>query len=330
MVILLEMRDNLKHLVLGSEGQIGKYVCEELERNGEEVIRWDIVLGKEYDLVSMDCWPRLLDACREANFVHFLAYDVGGSRYLAQKGNSFAYIANNTILMERVFSALAQSKTPFYFASSQMQNMTDSAYGTLKNVGEFYTRALGGVNVRFWNVYGYESDPEKTHVITDFIKSMLTEGRIICRTDGQEVRHFTHARDAAKQLHFLTKNYEDYVNRDFVAVGSNLAAEIKMIDLAKMISRLVLEFTEQDPEEFQNRIFFSIKKDSSQSIYNEFDDKKSVPFVRHTAHTYYDLGEPIRLEAGLKEMIGLIAKDLGIEGSFKEDNYSQPQLNFSN
>ena len=50
-----------------------------------------------------------------------------------------------------------------------MSNMSFSSYGILKKIGENLTSSLGGLNVRFWNVYGYETDFEKSHVITDFI-----------------------------------------------------------------------------------------------------------------------------------------------------------------
>ena len=35
-----------------------------------------------------------------------------------------------------------------------MSNMTHSPYGILKSIGETYTRALKGLIVKFWNVYG--------------------------------------------------------------------------------------------------------------------------------------------------------------------------------
>ena len=70
--------------------------------------------------------------------------------------------------MKNTFGELRRTKTPFVFASSQMYNM-DNVYGTLKFLGEHYTRILGGLSVRFWNVYGPEEINEKSHVIPDFI-----------------------------------------------------------------------------------------------------------------------------------------------------------------
>jgi nucleoside-diphosphate-sugar epimerase len=71
--------------------------------------------------------------------------------------------------MRNVFDVLERYKKPFVFASSQMSNMSYSPYGLAKAVGESYTKTLGGLVVKFWNVYGVEHDLDKSHVITDFI-----------------------------------------------------------------------------------------------------------------------------------------------------------------
>ena len=77
----------------------------------------------------------------------------------------------------------------------------------LKSLGEKITHDLGGLVVKFWNVYGYETDPEKSHVITDFIKMAKSEGIIKMRTDGVESRQFLYADDACEALLTLSKEY---------------------------------------------------------------------------------------------------------------------------
>lgn len=200
----------MKHLVLGSEGQIGKYVCDKIIEKGHELIEWDLVNGPSQDLRDSANLSMLIDDMRKADFVHFLAYDVGGARYLAEKQNNLTYIQNNIAIMDNVFAALEVTKTPFYFASTQMENMPWSMYGRLKGIGEGYAKALDGIVLRFWNVYGYERDPEKSHVITDFIKSALTTGTILCRTNGAESRNFSHASDIANILIYIAEHPEEY------------------------------------------------------------------------------------------------------------------------
>ena len=78
----------------------------------------------------------------------------------------------------------------------------------LKALGEKMARGLNGLVVRFWNVYGYETNPEKSHVITDFIKMAKNYGSITMRTDGTESRQFLYADDACEALLTLAQNYE--------------------------------------------------------------------------------------------------------------------------
>jgi hypothetical protein len=42
-----------------------------------------------------------------------------------------------------------------------MAEMSYSSYGMLKALGEKITRDLGGLVVKFWNVYGLRTDPKK-------------------------------------------------------------------------------------------------------------------------------------------------------------------------
>ena len=116
----------------------------------------------------------------------FLAFDVGGSRYLKKYQHTFDFINNNARLMVNVFDLLKKYRKKFVFASSQMSNMSHSPYGVMKRVGEMYTQNLNGRIVKFWNVYGIEKDLEKSHVITDFIRKGFEEGKFEMMTDGTE------------------------------------------------------------------------------------------------------------------------------------------------
>ena len=145
--------------------------------------------------------------------VVFLAFEVGGSKYLATADKDFAYIDENVKLMTNTFNALALTKKPFLFASSQMANMHHTNYGFLKDLGERYTRSLGGWICRFWNVFGVEEcEEEKTHVITDFILN-AKEGEIKMRTTGEEMRQFLHTDDCNKALESWVNDEWDDINQ---------------------------------------------------------------------------------------------------------------------
>ena len=218
----------MKVLNLGSSGQIGAYLTEYLRKKGHEVIEYDKNLGARYNLTAIpSTW---LESCiKEADFVFFLAFDVGGSRYLKKYQNTFDFINNNTRLMANVFGLLEKHNKRFVFASSQMSNMSYSPYGVMKRVGELYTTSLKGLTVKFWNVYGIEKDMDKAHVITDFIKKGFEEGDFEMMTDGTEERQFLYAEDCCEALETIMESYTDFKPEDPLHITSFRATSIKEV-----------------------------------------------------------------------------------------------------
>jgi len=199
--------------ILGSSGQIGAYLSEYLSRKGHIVREFDVVNGIHQDMTHIPN-TYLRNAIMESDFVFFLAFDVGGSRYLKKYQHTFDFVNNNTRLMANAFGLLEQYDKPFIFASSQMSNMSYSPYGTLKRLGELYTESLGGLVVKFWNVYGIEKDHKKAHVITDFIRKGFEVGDFEMLTDGEEVRQFLYAEDCCEGLEAVMKNYDEFYAND--------------------------------------------------------------------------------------------------------------------
>ena len=220
--------------VLGSSGQIGAYLTEYLRNKGHHVTEFDKTNASWQDMTTIPN-SALRSVISQSDFVFFLAFDVGGSRYLKKYQNTFNFIDNNTRLLASGFEYLNEYKTPFVFASSQMSNLSFSSYGILKNVGELYTKSLGGLVTKFWNVYGIEKDYEKSHVITDFIKKGFETGVIDMITDGQEEREFLYAQDCCEALETVMNNYDDFKSDDELHVTS--FNSIKIIDIAHIIQQ---------------------------------------------------------------------------------------------
>jgi nucleoside-diphosphate-sugar epimerase len=195
----------MKYLVLGSDGQIGAELCKFLENEGHEVSTFDNAKNPSQDLRI----PNIIDdLVKKSDFVMFLAFDVGGSRYLKKYQHTYDFIENNTKLTLYTFESLKKYNIPFIFASSQMANMSYSPYGVCKSLGEIFSKALNGLTVKFWNVYGPEHDLEKSHVITDFILK-AKEGKIEMMTNGKEERQFLHAEDCSRCLLTLSEKYDE-------------------------------------------------------------------------------------------------------------------------
>ena len=209
----------MKITILGSAGQIGAYLTEYLSNKGHHVFEYDIASAPTQDLTQI---PNLAleHLIKESDFVFFLAFDVGGSRYLKKYQHTFKFIDNNTRMMASVFGLLEKYNKRFVFASSQMSNMSYSPYGVAKRVGELYTKALKGLIVKFWNVYGIENDMDKAHVITDFINKGFDEGEFEMLTDGTEERQFLYAEDCCEALETVMNCYTDFKSDDPLHITS--------------------------------------------------------------------------------------------------------------
>ncbi len=252
----------MKITVLGSSGQIGAYLTDYLRSKGHYVYEFDVVNNPHEDMTLIPN-PLLEERISDSDFVFFLAFDVGGSRYLKKYQHTFQFIDNNTRLMANAFGLLKKYNKKFVFASSQMSNMSYSPYGVLKNVGELYTKSLNGLIVKFWNVYGIEKDHEKSHVITDFIRKGFETGVIDMLTDGQEEREFLYAEDCCEALESIMNNYSEFTSEDELHITS--FQPIKIIDIANVI---VDQFKSMGKEV---KIVPSQEKDSVQM------DKKNKP-----------------------------------------------------
>lgn len=227
----------MRILILGSKGQIGQALTSYLRIQGEEVIEFDLTISKSHDLrVSGNQELQNILSGQKVDFVVFLAFDVGGAKYLKSSQKNKSFISNNLRIMESTFTTLGEFNTPFVFASTQMSQVQNSTYGTLKNVGEKYTCALGGLNIKLWNVYGNESDVVRYHVISDFIRMALENGKIAMITDGQEKRDLLHADDCAKSIYKVILNFDSLVGDGEVHIAS--FTWTKILDIANIVSKL--------------------------------------------------------------------------------------------
>ena len=228
-----------KILILGSEGQVGLHLKSYLKSKNYDVMGFDIVEKNNQDLRKFNN-KLLISKIKKSDFIYFLAFDVGGSRYLKKYQNTFEFLSNNIRIMENTFTLVKKFKKPFLFASSQMSNMTYSNYGILKNLGEKYSQILDGLVVKFWNVYGIEHDLNKSHVITDFILKGIKKKKINMLTDGQEVRDFLYAEDCCIGLEKIMLKYKE-IKRLKKSIDLTSTKYVKIISVANIIKKLLLK-----------------------------------------------------------------------------------------
>ena len=224
--------------ILGSSGQIGAYLTEYLRKKGHEVTEFDKNHDEKEDMTVIPNL-KLHGAIMNSDFVFFLAFDVGGSHYLKKYQHTFGFLDNNARMMVNAFEYIQKYNKPFVFASSQMSNMSYSPYGVMKRVGELYTKSLNGLIVKFWNVFGIETDMEKAHVITDFIKKGFETGTIDMMTDGTEEREFLYAEDCCEALEAVMENYSDFTSNDELHITTGDSTDI--LGIARTIQTLFSE-----------------------------------------------------------------------------------------
>ena len=262
--------------ILGSSGQIGAYLTEYLRDKGHDVREFDMINGEDQDMTKIPN-PDLHALIATSEFVFFLAFDVGGSRYLKKYQHTFKFIDNNTRMMANAFGYLEQYKVPFIFASSQMSNMSYSPYGAMKRVGELYTKSLGGLIVKFWNVYGIEKDMEKSHVITDFIRKGFETGKIEMLTDGTEKREFLYAEDCCEALEKVMEEYETLDSHDNLHITSFDSTRI--LDIAGIIRQLFLsnhKIVQLIPSEAKDEVQKDARNEADPYILKLWKPKTSI------------------------------------------------------
>jgi len=275
-----------KILILGSDGQIGGHLVDFLKEKKEyNILKFDISSGNSFDLRNFNN-KKLVTNIKKSDFVFFLAFDVGGSRYLKKYQRTYDFLINNLLIMSNVFRLLKKYNKKFIFASSQMSNMDFSPYGTLKRLGEDVTKSLNCLYVKFWNVYGIEKEIEKSHVITDFVLMALNKKKIDMLTNGNESREFLYADDCSKGLFKIMKNFNFFIKKN-KELHLTTAKRIKIIHIAKIIKRILSK------RNMNIKINPSKRKDELQNNINNLSNKF---FLKHWKPEY-------TIEAGIEKII---------------------------
>ena len=254
-----------KILILGSDGQIGGHLVNFFkDKKKYKILKFDIVSGNSFDLRNFNN-KKLEKNIKESDFIFFLAFDVGGSRYLKKYQKTFNFLINNLSIMSNVFRLLGKHKKKFIFASSQMSNMDFSPYGTLKRLGEDLSKSLNCLYVKFWNVYGIEKEIEKSHVITDFVRMAINKKKINMLTNGNESREFLYADDCSRGLFKIMTNFNFFLKKK-KELHLTTAKKIKIIEIARIIKKILLK------KNIKVEIRPSNKKDNLQNNVNNLSN----------------------------------------------------------
>jgi len=186
------------NVMLGGEGLLGKALRPKLESLGEQTVAFDLKSGFDLRTQKLPVFP-------PGSYIWFLAWDVGGAKYIMDNSQQLSILKSNLALCEAVFGWLGETRHPYSFVSTQMIDYPN-AYGITKRMAEFWAKNVpGGLVSRLWNIYDAEEPSKKSHVIPDLV-AQGRDGVIKLLTAGTERRQFLHAEDCAEALIHQRKN----------------------------------------------------------------------------------------------------------------------------
>lgn len=281
------MKINSKVAVFGGSGFLGSHVADALAEAGYIVTVYDRkkspYLRKsqrmiEGDILDQDKVEEAVNDCDIVyNFAGIADIDEASQKPLdSVKLN----ILGNSIILEACRKANVKR---FVFASSlYVYSKTGSFYRSTKQACELlienYYEVFGlpYTILRYGSLYGPRAD--ERNFIYRILKEALTEQKIIRNGDGEEIREYIHAYDAAKgSVEILS---DDFINQYVIITGNQ---QMKVKDLLLMIKEML-----------DNKIEIEYKPTTATYHY-EITPYTFAPKLakRIVGKTYFDLGQGI-------------------------------------
>lgn len=276
-----------KVIVFGGSGFLGSHVADTLTNIGCEVIIYDcipspyIVKSQKMvvgDILDQDKVEKSVMGCDIVyNFAGIADIDKASKSPLdSVKSN----ILGNSIILE---ACRKNNVKRFVFASSlYVYSKAGSFYRSTKQSCELLIEnyyeifGLPYTILRYGSLYGPRADD--TNAIYRFIKEALENKKIIRYGDGEELREYIHALDAAKgSVEILSK---EFVNQHVIITGQQ---QIRIKDLLFMIKEM-----------FDNKIDIEFLP-ANESYHYEITPYSFAPKIgkRLINSTYLDLGQGI-------------------------------------
>jgi len=206
----------MKCLVTGGAGFIGSHLCEQLLKNGHDVVCVDnLSTGKlknvpaKADFIRADVnTPEIskLFASNKFGWVFHYAAVVGVRRTLenerqVMKDYEGIKLLANLSLASGVKKFVFASSSEVYGNASTMSELR-MPYAKVKLDGEEYLKKCKGLNtkiLRFFNVYGPRQIADEYGFVTGiFINHVINDKRPVIFGDGTQTRDFVYVKDNIK------------------------------------------------------------------------------------------------------------------------------------
>jgi len=232
----------MKIVVFGGSGFLGSHVADILTANNHEVVIFDLrpspylqpnqemIVGDILDLEAVRKITKGVDAVynfagiADINEAKFQAYKTIYSNVMGTTNILEACCENNVKRFVFASTIYVYSEAgSFYRASKQACELLIECYHKQHNI-DFTI-------LRYGSLYGPRSD--ETNWIHKILKQALTEKRIVRKGDGEEIREYIHAHDAARlSVKILS---EEFKNQYVIITGQQ---PIQMKNLMIMIKEI--------------------------------------------------------------------------------------------
>ncbi|MCZ2443747.1 MAG: NAD(P)-dependent oxidoreductase [Flavobacteriales bacterium] len=277
-----------KVIVFGGSGFLGSYLVHELVSRKYRVIVADITPFQETDNVKyFPCSILNSDEIEQvmkagADVVYNLAGFANLDKAVDYPVETFSL---NVIGNLNVLEACRKHKIAYfvYASSAYALNEKGSFYGiskltSEKNVREYHKRyGLNYTILRYGSVYS-EKDFENNYIF-HIVKEAWLKGTIFHSGDGEEIREYIHASDAAR-LSVDVIEKPEYLNENLMLTG---VERMRRLDLFQMIKEIL-----------GGKLNIHLEKDGYQHHYKTtpyaFQPESSRKLV---ANPYIDMGQGI-------------------------------------
>jgi len=289
-----------KVVIFGGSGFLGSYIADELSRRKYSVVIADIepsvYLQENQEFIKVNILDKnsILSAIESADIVYNFAAiaDLDDAINRPLDAMNVNVMGNLNIL--EACKELGTIERFIYASSAYALSEEGSFYGITKQTSEkltneYYKRyGLKYTIIRYGSLYGER--PSHNNYIYNLLKDAIISGKLEYKGDGQDLREYIHAADAAKLSVDIIEDSQ-YENEHIILTGIE---KLKRIELLTMISEIM-----------QNKLEIEQVED------NNFGHYKITPYSFHptvakklVANPYIDLGQ------GLVECIQEIHSEL--------------------
>jgi len=273
-----------KIMVTGGSGFLGSYVADRLSDAGHKVLILDnrpsSYIRPDQDMLQIDLLDKeaVMEAVKNIDIIyHFGGFaDLSKSRF-APTESMHVNVMGTAYLLE---AATSNNVERFIFASSiYVYSQSGSFYRVSKHACELMIEeyhknfSLNYTILRFGTLYGCRSDSSNS--VRSYLEQALLNKKIVLSGDGEEVREFIHAYDAAD---ISLKVLEDeFAMQTLILTGHH---RMKVVDLAEMINEILGGSVE-------------IEQGSGKKSHYKYTPYSYLPRIgrKIVQNTYHDLGQ---------------------------------------